>query len=193
MVWYFYQSQNKFRKRKERLNRKEIRKPYLSPRRSRPRQPTRPTRGRGVFFHLPRPQAARWNATEPAGRPPRHQPAWSPPPRHLLTPGDAQEPPRSIPPPELPPPPPSPFSSPPEEHAGVPSSPRVAIDAEKPPEPVQRLHHRRLRRAVQGIEPGARIDARIVLELPPAAVKHFVDSAAVEPPQPSPPPLLDPR
>src|ERR1041385_8319308 len=26
MVWYFYQSQNKFRKRKERLNRKEIRK-----------------------------------------------------------------------------------------------------------------------------------------------------------------------
>src|ERR1041385_4629441 len=97
------------------------------------------------------------------------------------------------PPPELPPPPPSPFSSPPEEHAGAPSSPRVAIDAEKPPEPVHRLHHRRLRRAVQGIEPGARIDAGIVLELPPAAVKHFVDSAAVEPPKPSPPPLLDPR
>src|ERR1041385_1312572 len=80
MVCYFYQSQNKFRKRKERLNRKELEKPYLSPRRSRPSQPTRPTRGSGVFFHLPRPPAARWNATEPAGRPPRHQTAWSPPP-----------------------------------------------------------------------------------------------------------------
>src|ERR1041385_1519255 len=79
MVWYFYQSQNKLQKnRKERLNRKR-KKPYLAPRRSRP-TPAQPAhRGRGVFFPAPRPQAARWNATEPAGRPPRPQPAWSPP------------------------------------------------------------------------------------------------------------------
>src|ERR1041385_4339067 len=78
MVWYFYQSQNKIQKKKGKIKQKIKGKPYLSPRRSRPSQPTRPTRGRGVFFHFPRPQAAQWNATEPAGRPPRHQPAWSP-------------------------------------------------------------------------------------------------------------------
>src|ERR1041385_7385294 len=98
MVWYFYQSQNKFRKRKERLNRKEIRKPYLSPRRSRPRQPTRPTRGRGVFFHLPRLQAARWNATELAGDDTSTPSAFQAPPCLLLAPGDPPQPPQSIPP-----------------------------------------------------------------------------------------------
>src|SRR3954471_15989998 len=51
----------------EKKNRKEIRKPYLAPRRSRP-TPAQPAhRGRGVFFPLPRLQAARWNATELAG------------------------------------------------------------------------------------------------------------------------------
>ena len=84
----------------------------------------------------------------------------------------------------------SPVSSPPEEHAGAPSSTRVAIDAEKPQERVQALRRRRLRRTAEGIEPGARVDAGFFLEFPLAAVKDFVDSAAVEPPQPSPPPLL---
>src|SRR4051812_35753766 len=51
----------------EKKNRKEIRNPYLAPRRSQP-TPAQPAhRGRGVFFPLPRLQAARWNATELAG------------------------------------------------------------------------------------------------------------------------------
>src|ERR1041385_1051810 len=87
MVCYFYQSQNKFRKRKERLNRKELEKPYLSPRRSRPSKPTRPTRGRGVFFHLPRPQAARWNATEPARGDTSSSTSFQAAPCPLLAPG----------------------------------------------------------------------------------------------------------
>src|ERR1041385_5146220 len=98
--------------------------------------------------------------------------------------------PSSFPPPRRPPLPLSPDSSPPEKHAGAPSSPRVAIDVEKPPEPVHRLHRRLLRRAVQGIEPGDRVDAGFFLEFTPATVKNFVNSVAVEPPQPSPPPLL---
>src|ERR1041385_3030805 len=98
--WFgiFYQSQNKFRKRKERLNRKELEKPYLSPRRSRPSQPTRPTRGRGVFFHLPRPQAARWNATELAGDDTSPPSAFQAAPCLFSRPGVSPQPPQSIPP-----------------------------------------------------------------------------------------------
>src|ERR1041385_2380888 len=85
--------------RKERLNRKDKEKPYLSPRREQPSQPSRPTRGSGVFFPVPCTQAARWKATEPAVNatsPPR---ALQASPCPLPSPGDASRPSRSIPPP----------------------------------------------------------------------------------------------
>src|ERR1041385_3971404 len=87
MVWYFYQSQNKIQKKKGKIKQKIKGKPYLSPRRSRPSQPTRPTRGRGVFFHLPRTQAARWNATEPARGDTSSSTSFQAAPCPLLAPG----------------------------------------------------------------------------------------------------------
>src|ERR1041385_7658816 len=89
--WFgiFIRAKTNYRKRKERLNRKELENPYLSPRRSRPSQPTRPTRGRGVFFLAPRTQAARWNATEPAGDDTSTPRSFQPSPWPLLAPGRA--------------------------------------------------------------------------------------------------------
>src|SRR3954466_8603537 len=82
----------------EKKNRKEIRKPYLAPRRSRP-TPTQPAhRGRGVFFPLPRLQAARWNATELAGDATSPSRSFQASPWPLLAPGDSPQPPQSIPP-----------------------------------------------------------------------------------------------
>src|ERR1041385_552621 len=100
MIWYFYQSQNRLQKRKKKKGKikQKREKPYLAPRRNRPTQPSRPTRGRGVFFPLPRTQAARWNATEPAGgdtSPPR---SFQPSPWPLLAPGRAWRRRVSIPP-----------------------------------------------------------------------------------------------
>src|ERR1041385_2670471 len=67
--WFgiFIRAKTNMQKNKGKIKQKLKRKTYLSPRRSRPSQPTRPTRGTGVFFPAPRLQAARWNATEPAG------------------------------------------------------------------------------------------------------------------------------
>src|ERR1041385_5350839 len=81
MIWYFYQSQNRLQKRKKKKGKikQKREKPYLAPRRNRPTQPSRPTRGRGVFFLAPRTQAARWNATEPAGATRRRRGASRPP------------------------------------------------------------------------------------------------------------------
>src|SRR3954465_1098923 len=88
----------------EKKNRKEIRKPYLAPRRRRP-TPAQPAhRGRGVFFPLPRLQAAQWNATELAGADTSPSRGFRAPPWLLLAPGDSPQPPQSIPPlHELPP------------------------------------------------------------------------------------------
>src|SRR3954463_15761224 len=81
----------------ENKNRKEIRKPYLAPRRSRPTPAQPAQRGTGVFFPVPRLQAARWNATELAGHatsPPRD----SRPPRGLYSrPKDVSQPPHPFP------------------------------------------------------------------------------------------------
>src|SRR3954469_8752579 len=81
--------------------RKRSRKLTSRPRRRRPSQPTRPTRGTGVFFPVPRLQASRWNDTEPAGRSPRHQPSWRPPRRSYRAVETPQVPRLHFPPPEL--------------------------------------------------------------------------------------------
>src|ERR1041385_7535896 len=53
MVWYFYQSQNKLQKRKERLNKQKLENPYLSPR-AEPAQPTHPAhQGHGGLLPPP--------------------------------------------------------------------------------------------------------------------------------------------
>src|ERR1041385_4713157 len=67
--WFgiFIRAKTNMQKKKGKIKQKIKEKAYLSPRRSRPSQPTRPTRGTGVFFPALRTQAARWNATEPAG------------------------------------------------------------------------------------------------------------------------------
>src|ERR1041385_3902807 len=99
MIWYFYQSQNRLQKRKKKKGKikQKREKPYLAPRRNRPTQPTRPTRGRGVFFHLRRPQAARWNATELAGDATSPPSAFQAAPCLFSRPGDPPQPPQSIP------------------------------------------------------------------------------------------------
>src|SRR3954468_11129774 len=150
MIGIFTKVKTKLQKRKERLNRKEIRNPYLAPRRSQP-TPAQPAhRGRGVFFPAPRTQAARWNATEPAGRPPRHLPAWSLP-GILIAPWRRTRVPRlHFPPPELSPLPLPLVSSPPKKHAGAPSNPRVAIDVKKPSQGVQGVRRCLLHRPAKG-------------------------------------------
>src|ERR1041385_8498446 len=98
--WFgiFIRAKTNMQKNKGKIKQKLKRKTYLSPRRERPSQPTRPTRGTGVFFPAPRLQAARWNATESAVD------ATSPPRTFqaslclLLAPGDALEHASSIPP-----------------------------------------------------------------------------------------------
>src|SRR4051794_9706817 len=67
MVWYFYQSQNKYTEKQKGKIKLKKEKAYLSPRRSRPTPAQPAQRGTGVFFPVPRLQAARWNATELAG------------------------------------------------------------------------------------------------------------------------------
>src|ERR1041385_3053737 len=86
------------KKKKGKIKQKIKGKAYLAPR-AKPAHPAQPAhRGSGVFFPLPRTQAARWNATEPAG-------GDTPPPTPvqaspclLLAPGDALEHASSIPP-----------------------------------------------------------------------------------------------
>src|ERR1041385_1528708 len=191
MVWYFYQSQNKFRKRKERLNRKEIRK-TLPVAQAEPAQPAhRAHQGQGGLLPPPAPpscsvechrasQGRHVVVDDLPGHPVPSSHAWrrrssvrihSPPPQASSS---------SVPP----------DSSPPEEHAGAPSSNRVASEAEKLQDGVQALRRRRLHRPAEGIEAEASVDVEFFLELPPAAVKEVVESAAVELPQPSPPSRL---
>src|ERR1041385_8532155 len=145
--WFdiFIRAKTNIKKKKGKIKQKIKGKAYLAPR-AKPAHPAQPVhRGSGVFFPLPRTQAARWNATKPA------RASFS----RLETPWSTPPPPSS---------PHSPVSSPPEEHAGAPSSTRVAINAEKPQERVQALRRRRLRRTAEGIEPGARIGAGFFLE-----------------------------
>src|SRR3954469_18618543 len=88
----------------EKKNRKGKGKTYLAPRREKPTQPSRPTRGSRVFFPTPRLQAARWNATEPAVDATSTPSSFQASPWPLLAPGDALEHATSIPPlHELPP------------------------------------------------------------------------------------------
>src|ERR1041385_5747324 len=98
MVWYFYQSQNKLQKKKGKIKQKIKGKTYLAPR-AKPAHPAQPAhRGRGVFCPTPRPQAARWNATELAGDTTSSPRSFQASPCLLLAPGRALEHPSSIPP-----------------------------------------------------------------------------------------------
>src|SRR3954469_23947990 len=93
MARYLFASQNKITENK---NRKEFRK-NLPVARAKPAHPAQQAqRGTGVFFPVPRLQAARWNATERA-EDDTSPPCASRPPRGLLlTPGDAALPSASI-------------------------------------------------------------------------------------------------
>src|ERR1041385_1798911 len=66
--WFdiFIRAKTNIQKKKGKIKQKIKEKAYLAPRREQPTQPSRPTEGSGVFFPVPRLQAARWNATEPA-------------------------------------------------------------------------------------------------------------------------------
>src|ERR1041385_5871457 len=67
--WFdiFIRARTNIKKKKGKIKQKIKGKTYLAPR-AKPKQPAQPAhRGSGVFFPLPRTQAARWNATEPAG------------------------------------------------------------------------------------------------------------------------------
>src|ERR1041385_3121180 len=104
--WFdiFIRAKTNMQKMKGKIKQKIKGKAYLVPR-AKPANPAQPAhRGSGVFFPLPRTQAARWNATEPAGATRRRR-APSRPPRALFSrPGDVSQLPRSIPPlHELPP------------------------------------------------------------------------------------------
>src|ERR1041385_606428 len=97
--WFgiFIRAKTNYRKRKERLNRNK-RKTYLAPR-AKPAHPAQPAhRDRGVFFPTPRPQAARWNATELAGDATSSPRSFQPSPWPLLAPGRAWRRRESIPP-----------------------------------------------------------------------------------------------
>src|ERR1041385_593598 len=190
MVWYFYQSQNKLQKRKERLNRGKRKslplawgEAHLS---SRP-SPTPPTPV--VFLPAPprcsveshRRHRRHRDAPQPStclpGRllaswrtlraHPLHFPLWNPLPRlSRANPAKTR----------------APRSSPPWKPVATFLLSRCHL--------VQALRRRRLHRPAEGIEPEASEDVEFFLELPPAAVKEVVESAAVEPPQPSPPSRL---
>src|ERR1041385_4261783 len=186
--WFdiFIRAKTNMQKKKGKIKQKIKGKAYLVPR-AKPAH-----RGSGVFFPLPRTQAARWNATEPAGGDTSPPSAFQAAPCSLLASWRrlAAAPVHSPRPRRLPLPL-SPDSSPPEKHAGAPSSPRVAIDAEKPPESVHRLRRSRLRLRAEDEElkpPGTAESHRRLRLRPP---HDFIDSVAVEPPQPSPPPLLN--
>src|SRR3954468_2488054 len=85
----YFAKLNKLQKnRKERLNRIK-KKTYLSPRRSRPTPAQPAQRGTGVFFPVPRLQAARWNATALAGHATSSPRSFQPSPWPLLAPGRA--------------------------------------------------------------------------------------------------------
>src|ERR1041385_4113577 len=104
--WFgiFIRAKTNMQKKKGKIKQKIKRKTYLSPRRSRPSQPTRLTRGTGVFFPAPRTQAAQWNATEPAGGDTSPPSAFQASPCPLLAHGDALKLPHSfLPLHELPP------------------------------------------------------------------------------------------
>src|SRR3954469_9242803 len=101
MLSYLFSKLNKItEKQKGKIKQKKEKDlPGAQEREAHPAQPAH--RGRGVFFPAPRTQAARWNATEPAGRPPRHLPAWSLP-GVLIVPWRRTRVPRlHFPPPEL--------------------------------------------------------------------------------------------
>src|SRR3954469_10932435 len=69
MLSYLFSKLNKItEKQKGKIKqKKEKNLPGAQARGAHPAQPAH--KGRGVFFPAPRTQAARWNATEPAGRP----------------------------------------------------------------------------------------------------------------------------
>src|ERR1041385_3809837 len=98
--WFdiFIRAKTNMQKMKGKIKQKIKGKAYLVPR-AKPANPAQPAhRGSGVFFPLPRTQAARWNATEPAGATRRRR-APSRPPRALFSrPGDVSQPPQFIPP-----------------------------------------------------------------------------------------------
>src|ERR1041384_1101537 len=99
--WFdiFIRAKTNMQKKKGKIKQKIKGKAYLAPR-AKPAHPAQPAhRGSGVLFRLPRTQAARWNATEPAGTTRRRR-APSRPPRALFSPpGYVPQPPRSLPPP----------------------------------------------------------------------------------------------
>src|ERR1041384_3162205 len=135
MVWYFYQSQNKFRKRKERLNRKEIRK-TLPVAQAESAQAAHPAhQGQGGLLPPPAPpscsvechRASRAAATPPACL----EPSPAPPPDAWRRPGAS---PFHSPPPRTLSSSPSPISSTPAKNPGARRRTSVAS------EPVERHH-----------------------------------------------------
>src|SRR4051812_1496701 len=119
-------------------NKKRNRKLTSRPGRRRPSKPTRP-RDKAVFFLAPGRLLPPWRACRRRWTPPASLPVHVNASRSLLESSSSISPSPAHPSPPL-----SPVSSPPEKHAGAPSSPRVAIDAEKPPELVHRPHRSRL-------------------------------------------------
>src|ERR1041384_4814402 len=98
--WFdiFIRAKTNMQKKKGKIKQKIKGKAYLAPR-AKPAHPAQPAhRGTGVFFPLPRTQAARWNATEPAGGDTSSPRSFQASPCLLLAPGDVSQPPRSIPP-----------------------------------------------------------------------------------------------
>src|ERR1041385_9230509 len=115
MVWYFYQSQNKLQKKKGKIKQTKLVNVTWRPGEAGPPSPAGP-QGQGRLL----PPTAHPSCSVECHRASRA--AVMPPaclessPRHLLTPGDAQRLPQSIPPPPRAPSSPlSPISSPPEE------------------------------------------------------------------------------
>src|ERR1041385_4824922 len=91
--WFdiFIRAKTNMQKKKGKIKQKIKGKSYLAPR-AKPAHPAQPAhRGSGVFFPLPRTQAARWNATEPAGGNTSPPSAFQASPCLLLAPGDALE------------------------------------------------------------------------------------------------------
>src|SRR3954466_10898112 len=94
MARYLFASQNKIT---ENRNRKELGK-NLPVARAKPAHPAQQAqRGTGVFFPVPRPEAARWNACSTPPTPPTSPGHAAASPRHLFTPGDSQKATASIP------------------------------------------------------------------------------------------------
>ena len=98
--WFdiFIRAKTNMQKKKGKIKQKIKGKAYLAPR-AKPAHPAQPAHGgSGVFFPLPRTQAARWNATDPAGGDTSPPSAFQAPPCLLLAPEDSPKHATSIPP-----------------------------------------------------------------------------------------------